>query len=153
MHQLRCCDWAGRHPLPGWRDWYKRRGGAGFSLEAPVKAVGPDLHFLPHDFSVWLDRTSHMVSGYVNILHVSWLSPEQKSRSFQSFLKHKPRTGTMSLPPHSVGQGRAELQSRFKRRGLHKGLNMGGVVHWVPPKEQFTKTFTLPEFNFPGSGH
>lgn len=59
---------------------------------------------------------------------------ECKSRSHQTFLRHRLGTSLVLFLPHSVGWSRSQVQPRFKGKGLDKYVNPGnrasGKLFW-----------------------
>lgn len=72
----------------------------------------------------------------LGLLMRSWLPLETKSRSFQTFLKHRP--GMASHPLHSTGQSKSQGQCRCKEWGnrfclsVKKAQRIGGLFNLFP---------------------
>lgn len=124
---------------PGWATWAVALVSLAVALTASIQlgagllSLSLPLSHLPHS----------LVSGY-DFLHVAFRDcwphivakgfQECKSRSHQTFLRHRLGTSLLLFLPHSVGWSRSQVQPRFKGKGLDKYVNPGnrasGKLFW-----------------------
>lgn len=70
-----------------------------------------------------------LIQQYSQSFLPTWqLASKRNKAEAASFLRVRPRTGTASFLPHSVGQSTSQGQPRFTRKGNRTHLLMGGLA-------------------------